>query len=266
MPIFATFKSILDLCWRERAVALKFGVIPLAINLALVVVFAEAATPSFASYATNIAIALISILAFAPFCVAWYRMVLVGKSDIELRSIFTLTGREFRFFGWTLSISALAAIVSLIALLVGGGIVVGLSALNTYLGAVAGVALVLAWVVILLMMLSRWSMTLAMAAAGSPTNLKYAWSISESYGWSMAWVQMLIFAVVGVLAAICLAPFIPALAEASSAKVDPPASALLALNVVSTVFGAVSLWLGSTLFALVYRRITLDDGTVPNHS
>ncbi len=222
-------------------------------------VFAEAAERSFKSYATNIVIALVSILAFAPFCVAWYRMVLVGKSDIEVRSIFTLTGREFRFFGWTLSISALAAIASLIALLVGGGIVAVLSVINPYVGAVAGVVLVVAWAVTLLMMLSRWSMTLAMAAAGNPTSLEYAWSISKPFGWSMAWIQVLIFAIVGILAALCLAPFIPDFVEASRAKIDPPASALLALNIVSTVCGGVSLWLGSTLFALVYRQITVGD-------
>ena len=43
MPVFLTIKQILAMCWRERLVALKFGAIPLAINLILVVAFAEAA-------------------------------------------------------------------------------------------------------------------------------------------------------------------------------------------------------------------------------
>ena len=83
MPIFATFKSILELCWQERAVALKFGLIPLAINLALVVAFAEAAGPSFESYATNIAIAAsLFVLLCSSAAIAKASDVAPSKSDV----------------------------------------------------------------------------------------------------------------------------------------------------------------------------------------
>jgi hypothetical protein len=266
MPVFATLKHILAVCWHDRALAFRFGVIPLAINLALVVTFAEAADPTFASYATDVAIGLVSILAFAPFCVAWYRLVLFGKPEIEIRPVFTLKEREFRFFGWTILISILAGLVSVIALFVGGGIVIAVSALNAIAGVIAGGVMVIGWVAALLMILSRWSIALAMTAAGDHASLEEAWRISKSYGWSMAGIQLLIFLGVGVLAGVSLAGFFPDFFEAARAKTDPPPSAALALNLVATVFGAVSLWLSSTLFALAYRLITADKAatlTVP---
>jgi len=266
MPVFLTIKQILAMCWRERLVALKFGAIPLAINLILVVAFAEAAAPTFASYATNVAVSLVSILAFAPFCVAWYRMVLLGKSDIELRPVFTLTGREFRFFGWTLMISLLAGLTSVIAIFVGAGIVIGLSAISPILGVIAGFIMVAAWGVIWLWILSRWSIALAMTAAGDPARLQTAWDLSKPYGWSMVGMQSIMASAIVFFSIICLAGVIPDLVAASRAKIEPPASALLTVNIVASIGGAILLWLTSTMYALVYRRITRGPALFGSHT
>jgi hypothetical protein len=258
MPVFTTLKQILVLCWQERAVAARFGLVPIAVNLALVVIFREDLEPSAASYVAQSLIGLVSVLAFAPFCIAWYRMILFGKDDVARRPLFTLKLPEFKFFGWTILISILLALVSIIGLFAGGGIVVALAALGQAYAVAGGVVLGIGWAAALLMVLSRWSIVLAMVAADQPADLKEAWTISKPYGWSMAAVQLLIFLAAGLLAALALAGVIPELMEASRSKTAPSASTLLALNLVSTIAGAATLWLCSTLFALVYRRIMSD--------
>lgn len=255
MPVFATLKEIVSLCWRERYLALKFGLIPVVINLALVLAFSEAGEPSFATYMQSIGVGLISVLAFAPFCVAWYRSIIFGKHAVTQRPMFTLTKKEFLFFGWTLSISALVGLVAAIGVFMGAGIVIALSAISPALGVAAGVALVFVGVAVSLMVLSRWSIALAMVAADEPASLNAAWEASKPYGWAMAIIQIIIFAGLTLAAAVLLSGFLPGAIEASKAKADPPESFLLALDIVATVLGAVSLWTSSTLYALVYRRV-----------
>ena len=255
MPVVATLKEILALCWRERATALKFGLVPIAINFGLLFVFTEAGEPSPQTIFINWLIGMISILAFAPFCVAWYRMILFGKGEVALRFAFKLGLPELKFFGWSVAISILIALVSVIAFFIGGGIVVAFSAINPILGVIAGFAMVLIGLVTILMILSRWSIALAMVAAGHPAGLQSAWDISKPYGWGMAYIQLIIFALLAVVATIPLAGYLPDLITAAQTKADPPDGAATALELTSTFVGALALWLTTTMFALVYRRI-----------
>ncbi|MDX2142204.1 MAG: hypothetical protein SFV19_02510 [Rhodospirillaceae bacterium] len=264
MPVIATFKEILALCWRERATALTFGLVPLGVNLILAGFVTDVAPASVSAYAKNLMVSLISLLAFSPFCVTWYRMILFGKSDITSRSVVMFRRREWRFFGWTLAVTVATGPIGAIIAIVGAALVVGLVVVNPVLGAVVGAVAAVVYVAILLWALSRLSMTLALAAADQPASFNLAWTMAKPYGWSMVGIQLLIVLGLVVIAVIPLSGTIPDMVEAARAKTEPPASAQLTLQLVGTIAGAVFLWLTSTMYALVYRRIGAATPPLPS--
>jgi hypothetical protein len=146
--------------------------------------------------------------------------------------------------------------VALIVVLVGGGVIVAVSAINAYAGVVVGVIGVVAGFLLFLWVISRWSITLAMVAAGHDASLDLAWSMSRRVGWLMVWVQVLLFLMVGVGFVILLAPILGELMAATKAKTEPTGLAGVYINLLATLFGAVILWLLSTMFALVYKRMS----------
>jgi hypothetical protein len=259
MGVWATFQEVLSLCWQRRALAAKYIAVPLALNIALTLIIDTPGGDDAASIAIDLAIALVSMLVFAPFCIAWYRMVLFGHQAIDFRPVFTLGKLEWRFFGWQVLLTILPIIVAMIVVLVGGGVIVAVSAINAYAGVVVGVIGVVAGFLLFLWVISRWSITLAMVAAGHDASLDLAWSMSRRVGWLMVWVQVLLFLLVGFAFMLLVIPVASELMAASKAKTDPVGFAAVYTNVLTTLFGAVILWLLSTMFALVYKRIEYID-------
>ncbi|MBL8643682.1 MAG: hypothetical protein JNK21_07100 [Rhodospirillaceae bacterium] len=253
MPVWGTLKQVLSLCWAGRATALKFGAVPIVVNVVLVVFFTEVAPQSFTEYARSWAISLVSILAFAPFCVAWYRAILFGPDAVAARSVFTVTLLELRFFAWMLLISVMTALVSAILVFVGVALVVLISVISEVAGVIAGIVLTIAGLAILLMTLSRWSIGLAMVATGGKMDLQRAWMAAKPYGWAMAGVQMIIFLAVAVIAGALLAGTLPDFIEAVRTKTAAPERTQIIVQLVGTIAGALTLWLTTTMYALVYR-------------
>ncbi len=255
MPVWGTLKEILSLCWRERVLALKFGLVPVVVNIILVVFFTEVAPDTFIEHARGWAFSLISILAFAPFCVAWYRTILFGHDAVAARPFFTVTGLEVRFFGWMLLISLLAALVGAIFVFAGTAVVILLSMVSEVAATIAGVVLTLVALATLLMTLSRWSVGLAMVAAGEKMDLQKAWSATKSIGWSMAGVQMIIFLVIAVVSGVALAGAFPDFVEAIRTKTAASEPTQIYVQLVGTISGAIVLWLTTTMYALAYRHV-----------
>lgn len=255
MGAWATFRQILSICWQHRFLAAKYMAIPLVIDLALTFVFGPETTDDPAAIALNFGLALVSLLVFAPFCVAWYRMVLFGQQALDLRPVFTLGKLEWRFFGWQILLSILPIFVALIIVLLGGGVLIAISAINATAAAILGTVGVVAGLLLFLWIVSRWSITLAMVAAGEDASLDAAWTQSKPYGWMMVWVQLLLFLAVGIGFMILASPFFANMIELAKTQAEPTGAAGVYLNVLSTLFGAVVLWLLSTMFALVYGRI-----------
>jgi hypothetical protein len=270
MGVWATFREILSLCWDRRALAAKYMAVPLVINIALTLAIDTPGGDDATAITIDLAIALVSMLVFAPFCIAWYRMVLFGHQALDLRPVFTLGKLEWRFFGWQVLLTILPIIVAMIVVLVGGGVIVAVSAINAYAGVVMGVIGVVAGFLLFLWVISRWSITLAMVAAGHDASLDLAWSMSRRQGWLMVWVQVLIFLLVGVGFLVLVAPLTGELMDAAKSKTEPTGFVGMYINLLATLFGAVILWLLSTMFAVVYKRIkyieTNDQLPVPEPS
>jgi hypothetical protein len=270
MPVWGTLKEILALCWRERAMALKFGLIPVAVNIILVVFFTEVAPNTLIEHVRGWAISLVSILAFAPFCVSWYRTILFGHNAVAARPFFTVTFLELRFFGWMLLISVLAALVGAIFVFVGSAIVILLSQVSELAAGIAGVVLTLCALATLLMALSRWSVGLAMVAAGEKMDLQKAWTATKSIGWSMAGVQMVIFLAIAAISGIALAGALPDFVEAIRSKTAASESTQIYVQLVGTISGAIVLWLTTTMYALAYRHVipsaNLKTTEAPSHN
>lgn len=255
MSIWGTLRDIFRLCWHERWLALKFGTVPVLVNIGLAVFLTTAAPSSVADYARNWSISLVSILAFAPFCVAWYRIIIFGHEAVAARSFFAVTPLELRFFGWTLAISGMAALVGVIVTVVGVTIFIVLTAVNEMLGIIGGVVMFFAAFAVLLMTLSRWSVGLAMVASGHPMNLTQAWEVTKPYGWKMSAVQMIIFLSIAIVSGLLLIRALPDFMEAVRTKTAASEISQVTVQLVGTVSGALALWLTSTMYALVYRMI-----------
>jgi hypothetical protein len=260
MLVWGTLKDIVALCLREWRTALKFGAVPVTVNIVLVIFFTEVAPQSFAAYARSWSISLISILVFAPFCVAWYRMILYGPAAVAARPVFTVTLLELRFFGWMLLISVLSALLAIILTLVSASVVVLLSMTSETAAAIAGITLALGSLTILLMAISRWSIGLAMVASGEKMNLMGAWAAARPYGWAMAGVQIIIFVVIAVIAGAFLAGILPDFIQAVRTQTAASERSQIIVQLTGTISGALALWLSTTMYALVYRKITPHAG------
>ena len=137
MPIFATLKEIIEICWRERMSALKFGAVPFAINLGLAFLATSETTATSTQIIKNNALGLASLLIYASFTVAWYRLIVNGQSDVSQRAVFVITKREWRFFGWSVAISLLAALCIIPLGMAGAIVYFGLALVNKALAAEA---------------------------------------------------------------------------------------------------------------------------------
>ena len=255
ITVWQMLRDIIALCWRERATALKFGLVPVAVNIVLVVFFTELAPDSFIAYARSWAISLVSILAFAPFCVAWYRMILFGPDAVATRPFFTITLLELKFFGWMLMISLMAALVGIIMTIVGVTIVIILAMISDVLAWVGGMVIAVAALFTILMFLSRWSIGLAMVASGQPMNINHVWESSKPFGWRMATIQMIFFLATATLAGAAMAIALPDFLTAIRTKTAASETSQIIVQLVGTMAGAVALWLTTTMYALVYQAV-----------
>ncbi|MBL8628415.1 MAG: hypothetical protein JNM81_02225 [Rhodospirillaceae bacterium] len=264
MPVWRTLKEVLALCWRERATALKFGAVPVAVNIILVVFFTEVAPQSFVERARSWGSSVVSMLAFSPFCVAWFRTILFGRDAVATRPFFTITLLELKFFAWMLLISVLIALVGAIAAFIGVTIVLLLGAINEVLGVVAAVPLSIVGLAVILMSLSRWSVGLARLAAGGEMDLQKAWTVTKPIGWSMAGIQMIIFVGIAAISGVLLAGTLPDFIEAVRTKTAASESTQITVQLVGTISGAIVLWLTTTMYALAYRFVTPVPQNMPS--
>jgi hypothetical protein len=113
------------------------------------------------------------------------------------------------------------------------------------------------------LLISRWSMVLAMAAAEHPATLNVAWTSSRAYGWAMVRIQAILVLALAIFSILPMAAVSPDLTQRAEAGGQPSRAAQLTLQLTGTIVGAAFLWLTSTMYALVYRRVLQDRSTAP---
>ena len=256
LPIWPTTKAILLYCWQERALALRYGLVPVG----LLIVMDSAGTAAGIDIVEDkvwVAVsAIVALLAFMPLMVTWYYAVVFGHDEARRRPIFTFGQRE----GAVLGNNVLVALVTGIALLPLGGIVaLGSGAVgyfNEPAGQVVAVVLGIPAVFVWFMVFTRLSVVIAYSAAGQHLGLRDAWRVTKPFGVSITWTHLILCLIgMGVAtAAVAIVDF--GLEAAGLGGENGRAPAIdLAVSATDAVFGIVYLVLATTLFGVVYRHL-----------
>lgn len=185
-PVFRTVLEVLDYCWRERRLLVRFAALPFILTLILggaVLAFAAGRTPQ-EMPGVLIALTLATMLLYLPLTVTWYRIVVLGESEAANRPLFTLGRREVRLLGWNVALLALAFAGGAAGVLV-SSFLFRLGASGSIVSAIAGVLWTAAWVIALLLMVMRLTLVYALVAVDQPVNLKVVWTRTAGMGWRL---------------------------------------------------------------------------------
>jgi len=275
-PVVRTTVSVLDYCWRERKLAMHFGVWPLLIvlvlNVAAVALIGrealsvpEGTMPDEKFFILPLAINLIQMAVYLPLSVTWLRLVVLGEEAARSRSIFTFGPAERRFFGW--QIASFFAALAILA--IGLGSTYALAMLiedptllseNTkiFLGFLA-LGWMCIWGAALLVGLMRVTMIFVFAALDQPVSFRAAWTMTAGFTRLLLGATILL-ALASV--AVSLLFKVVGFGVGSLASVITGSEIDLIALAITTLGGCVTslmFWLtASTLYGLVYKMIVKD--------
>lgn len=262
LPVFETTGKILEYCWERRHALLTYAAIPMVIivvlNLGAWALGLDVTNfQSPAVLALNVA----NSIAFLPFTVTWYRMIILGHEGLVGRGSFNFTRLEGRMFGWQL-------VIGLIVIAVGasGGLLIGgLSAVLGAAGPFVSAALLGVWLVAVVAIACRLSLVLAMVATDRPAVLSEAWAQTKGLGGRMAAIFML--CLLSAIALLIPLQFIAVVAAAIFGVLSEGLgqSAATVLGVIAGAFGSLMILVfPTTLFGLVYNKIA--QSMAPGHN
>jgi len=275
-PVFRTTWEVLDYCWRERKLAVRFAALPLIIivglNLTVLAVLGTAALDVPEESLTDpqamilsLAVSVVQMIVYLPLSVTWLRLVVLGEAAARSRSIFTFGSAERRFFGWQL----LCLLAVFVVVGIGAGITLALQAVINdmrllgetarMLVALAAIGWTFVWVAGLIMGLVRMTMIFVFAALDQPVTFKEAWIMTRGLSWLLfRSTVLLILASVVVSLLFKLIGFI--LSAVAAIGTDTGISPIMA--VVTTIGANITrlmFWLtAATLYGLVYKMIVKD--------
>ena len=193
LPVWPTTKAILEYCWQERRLALRYAAVPVALLIAMDSVGTAAGVDIAEDKVWTFAASIVALLVFMPTMVTWYYGVVFGHEEARRRPIFTFGRREGAVLGTNilvaivigLSLIPLAALVALVAGPVG-------YVVSEFAGQVTAVVLGIPAVFVWLMILTRLSVVIAYAAAGEHLGLKDAWRITKPFGVQITWMHVIL--------------------------------------------------------------------------
>lgn len=255
LPIWQTAMDALDAFWARRRLAVRFGLVPLALGIvvawALLVLGVDRDEPSAALFAA----AAIDMIIYLPPTVAWYLTLVHGEAQTARRPMFTLGAREARLLLWQLLLAALlVAGLAVGALAIAGVGYLIRAAFGNIAAAVAVIPLAIATGAAFFVVGNRLAMTLVLASVGAPVRFRTAWDLTRGIAWRFAGALIVIvLAVLLLLAALELAAWLIGVSialvwGAPLADVLPyPRAAAQAAA------GLTGLFTAATLFGLVYR-------------
>lgn len=257
-PVFRTVLEVLDYCWGERRLLVRFAALPFVLTLILAVAalaFGISQNPQ-ESYGAIAALMIATAMLYLPLTVTWYRITVFGENEAANRPMFTLGRRELRLLGWQVILILIfsgvgvtgAVITSLLVGLDGGA--------SGAFTIIAGVWTIV-WVGALLLAVVRLTLVLALVAVDQPVNLKIVWVRTKGMSWRLAaCIVLLTLAAVAAGLLFRLVGFIVATLAAMVASAELsailPYFELLGQNVLSFL----SLILNATLFGFIYNMLT----------
>ena len=258
LPIFQTVKEILDYCWEKRRIALAHAVVPVSL-----VVVANLAAWQMGFEATDfrspafVILNVISAIVFLPLTVTWYRMIILGQSDLVGRALFTFTRLEGRLLGWQIAIAAIVFAIAGGGILVVGAIAGLVASANVAAGQMLSAVLLGIWAIAIVAVACRLSLVLAMAATDRPAVLSEAWARTRGLGAHMAAIFILcIFCALLLLIPMQLVvATVVALVSAVSEGFAESGGVILG-TIVGARGSLMVLVFPTTLFGFVYNRIS----------
>jgi hypothetical protein len=248
LPVWSTTKTILAYAWGERTLAIRYALPPVAALLLIDFAGIAAGIDVEKNPLWQVVTVILTLLAYAPFTVTWFKSIVHGDAEARRRPLFVLAELEKSVILANIRIMALVIVASVLMVLVGGGAMYGIYLIKPWL--VGGVVVVAAPVFLYfwVMLITRASVAVAYSAAGEPITLREAVRLTQPMAYRATWVHIVLatiaFTVVGI-------------AAASTAAFDlhQGTTVLIGLSVINAIGGFVYLILITTLFGFVYRRL-----------
>lgn len=257
-PVIRTVLEVIDYCWRERRLLVRFAALPFVLTLILSVaaVALGAGQTQQEVSAAIVAVGIVSVVAYLPLTVTWYRIAVFGESEAVNRPLFTLGRRELRLLGWQVILIAIFAAMGVCGALV-TQLLVRLGESGSAVFTVLAVPWTAFWVIGLVLTIVRLTLVLALVSVDQPINLKIVWERTKGMSWRLTASMILVTLsaiVAGLLVRLIgfIVGTIAAMATGSEAGTVLPYFDLFGQNVMSFL----SLVLTATLFGFIYKMLT----------
>ena len=257
-PVWQTTLEVFDYLWRERRALVRFGLPPVAtlflLSVLLQLVLGE--NEANVQIAQGI-VGIVQVVIFLPVTVTWYRMAVIGEAEARTRPLFSFGREEARLLKWQVAILAIVLVIA--------GVCSAVTILlnnysqedNSGIVMLVNIIWSIAWLFSLLVLMTRLSMVLVLAALDQPVSLKAAWQMTKGISLRLLNATALIavagFLVGGVFK--LLGSIVSEITPVTTASVlDEILKALDALG--QTVGGLITLLGVATLFGFVYLKLT----------
>jgi phosphinothricin tripeptide acetyl hydrolase len=256
LPIWATTRQVLGLCWMQRASALRFAAVPVGLMVLLDVGGTVAGVDIVDERYWMVAVSIAALVVFAPLTVAWYRLIVFGPADLARRPLFTMGNAEWRL----VAVNVRLAIAILVMAAIGAVVVfagLGLLSLagSEQVAKVGAVVLAVPAGLAVFYGLTRLSIALAYAAADNPITLAHAFALTRGYGVNLTVIHALLALAAAIISAAA-SEAVDAVGGVLGYSPDTATGAwALLISTVATVFSIVYLLFATALFGLTYRRI-----------
>jgi len=193
---------------------------------------------------SELAFALLSLLPYTLFAVAWHRLVILGPAIAPPRLVPAWRSRHWRFLGYSLLLVGLAAPGALAAVLL-AGLLMPAQGVASLLLVVLSVGLAY--------LFARLSLVLPATALDEPYRLRHAWEHSRGQGLRLLAILLLallplmfVTLLVGSLLGGLVAP-----AEAGS----PSAAQFILFQLVAAVIGYTATAISLTVISQAFRSL-----------
>ena len=257
-PVWQTTLEVFDYLWREQRALVRFGLPPVAalfiLSVLLQLVLGE--NEANVQIAQGI-VGIVQVVIFLPVTVTWYRMAVIGEAEARTRPLFSIGREEARLLKWQVAILAIVLVIA--------GVCSAVTILlnnysqedNSGIVMLVNIIWSIAWLFSLLVLMTRLSMVLVLAALDQPVSINAAWQMTKGISLRLLNATALIavagFLVGGVFK--LLGSIVGEITTVTTASVL--GEILKALDALGQTVGGLITLLGvATLFGFVYLKLT----------
>lgn len=229
LPVWQTAKDAYVFVYGNRASVAAVAAVPFTVSLAITFLLTPERIGGWA-----MVVALVSLLMFCVFAVAWHRFVLLGRRDTNFPIQFIAKHREVKYGYYLVIIFLLGMAVGLVVQVAW----IGLSPSNPMAHFAALIAGPIAGALIAV----RLAMLLPAIAIGAPTGIRAAWRQLHGSGWRL-FIALVLVSIPPVVVSFVI-------------------EGLIAETITGVVVVQAISWLHSallvTVISLAYRYLVMD--------